>query len=402
MTRETRSPHQRSLPAASLWWLRLGQRPTWLVLLIAYLLSRIVSTTLLAGSFALFSGSSIAHFDGGSSLLGFLQSWDGKYYGRIAASGYPTTLPLDASGDIAKNPWAFLPLYPLLVRTVSVIGIATPSAAVVVSVLFGYGATLALHRLLSLRFDATAARWGSFFFCFGPLSFLLQLGYAESVFLFFMFLSLGALLSRRYLLMAPLGIAAAFAHPGALALAATLGIHCVMRRRVPGDFSVAEQCTALFTVGAIFIAGVAWPVIASAVTGNSSAYFDTELAWWHDYIGTVTFIPFTPWFIFASHYWGAIGVASVVAALVAITWWLTRGSTRFLGSDLVGYTASYLAYLVAVFLPQQSMFRMLLPLSPLLGAPVLSRSPLRRRVTLAACITLQAIGVVLLWVVWPP
>jgi len=55
-----------------------------------------------------------------------------------------------------------------------------------------------------------------------------------------------------------------------------------------------------------------------------------------------------------------------------------------------------------VFLPTQSLIRQLLPLSPLLGHPGLSRSRRRRVITLTAAVVLQAVAIFALWVVYPP
>jgi hypothetical protein len=374
--------------------------PTWVVLLGLYAVSRGISTGMLAGAYLLSHGWSLANVDGSPGFLGFLLSWDGKYYARIATEGYPAHLPLTGDGSVAKNSWAFLPLFPVIVRVVTAVGLQPAAASVLVALFFGFGATLALHRLLLPKFGPKTALWGALFFCFGPMSFVLQVGYAEGVFLTFMFCALAAMTARRYLLMIPFAVGAAFAHPGAIALAAALGIHMLLRLREP--FPARERLTTGAALVVITAAGLAWPIIASIVTGNPSAYFDTELAWWRDYLGVVHFLPFTPWFIFAGHYWGGLGVSVVVLALAAFTWWLTRPSTRGLGPDLIAYTASYVAYLVAVFLPQQSLFRMLLPLSPLLGAPVLSRTPRSRRITLGVCVALQPVAILLLWVIWPP
>jgi hypothetical protein len=370
------------------------------MLLGLYAVSRGISTGMLAGAYFLSHGWSLANVDGSPGFLGFLVSWDGKHYEQIAVEGYPTHLPHNGDGSVAKNTWAFLPVFPAIVRVVTAFGLQPAVASVLVAVFFGFGATVALHRLLLPKFGPKAALWGAVFFCFGPMSFILQVAYAEGIFLFFMFCALGAMAARRYLLMVPFAVGAAFAHPGAIALAAALGIHMLLRAREP--FPVRERLTAGAALVVISVAGFAWPVVASVVTGNPSAYFDSELAWWRDYLSVAHFLPFTPWFIFAGHFWGTFGVAFVVLVLAAFAWWLTRPSTRVLGPDLIGYTASYVAYLVAVFLPQQSLFRMLLPLSPLLGAPALSRTPRGRCITLGVCVALQPVAILLLWVIWPP
>jgi Gpi18-like mannosyltransferase len=377
--------------------------PTWAILLIGYAASRVITTALLLVFWAASHHWSIAHYDGGSSFAGFLTSWDGLYYGKVAEHGYPLTLPHDANGDIAKNAWAFLPVYPLIVRAVMIVtGLGFPIAGTLVSVVAGGGATFAIHALLATRFTERTALWGALFFCLGPMSYVLQVAYAESVFLFLMFAALACMMARRYGLMLPFAILACFAHPGGVVLAVALALQRVrigVRREPTEKREVALAWTVISIIG---LAGIAWPFVAGLATGNPSAYFETETAWWRDYIGQIHFFPFTPWFVFASHYWGAVGVLLVLAVLAGFVLWFTRPSARALGSDIRGYTLGWVAYLVAVFLPQQSLFRMLLPLSPLLGHPALSRTARRRRVTLAVSVALQPVGILLFWVVWPP
>jgi Gpi18-like mannosyltransferase len=377
--------------------------PIWSLLLIGYAASRVVTTVLLLVFWAASHHWSIAHYDGGSSFGGFLTSWDGLYYGRIAEHGYPLTLPHDDQGDIAKNAWAFLPVYPLIVRAVMIVtGLGFPIAGTIVSAVAGGAATFAIHALLAKRFSEKTALWGALFFCFGPLSYVLQITYAESVFLFLMFAALAAMMARRYAVMLPFAVLACFAHPGGIVLAAALALQ---RFRIGARRETAtarERALAWTTVAVVGVAGIAWPFVAGLATRNPSAYFETETAWWRDYIGQIHFFPFTPWFVFAGHYWGAVGILLVLVVLVGFIVWFTRAPARRFGGDIRGYTISWVAYLVAVFLPQQSLFRMLLPLSPLLGHPALSSSVTRRRVTLAVSIALQPVGILLFWVIWPP
>jgi hypothetical protein len=160
------------------------------------------------------------------------------------------------------------------------------------------------------------------------------------------------------------------------------------------------------TVGAAILlitaAALFWPVLIAQITGDPSGYFDTELGWWRQYLGRVIFVPFTPFFLFYGQLWGIWGVLLVVVVLAGVAFWLTRRSTRAYGAALWTFSAGYIAYLVAVFLPTQSLFRQLLPLSPLLGHPGLSRTRRRRVITLASSIVLQAVAIFALWVVFPP
>ena len=59
-------------------------------------------------------------------------------------------------------------------------------------------------------------------------------------------------------------------------------------------------------------------------------------------------------------------------------------------------------YVAAVFLPQQSLFRILLPLTPMLGTPAIGDRAWLRRSLLGAGLVLQPVAVVLLWIFTAP
>jgi hypothetical protein len=115
-------------------------------------------------------------------------------------------------------------------------------------------------------------------------------------------------------------------------------------------------------------------LIAWAVTGSPSAYTDTELAWRVPYVGYVDLVPFTPWFQ-ATGFWAGIWhvpagrlVVGLVLGIALFGALLFTPWVRRLGVDIRFWLASYAIYLLAVFFPQSSTFRLLLPLFPLAGA----------------------------------
>ena len=395
---------------------------TTLVLLGVYAASRLLTTAVLALVHALTATATWAQHDGGPGLAGYLSSWDARFYREISEQGYPSDLPRDGDGQVVKNAWAFMPLFPALVRVVRpVVGGDWLIAALVVAVLAGAGATLVLHRLMLSRFDARASFWGAVFFCTAPMSFVLQVPYAEGLFLLLMFGALLAMTARRWAWFTVLGVLASFAHPGALALSAALGLTWLVRlvrarraHRADGsdradrsdraelDREPLAEHVRIWIAGLVVTAaGFAWPVVVTIVTGERDGYFATESSWWRDYIGADGFVPFTPWFRFGAATAGWLGVVAVVLLLVGVAVGLVRRSGR-LGLELQTYTIGYVAYLVAVFLPQQSSFRMLMPLAPLLGDPQLSSTRRRVVVTIVASVALQVVAIVLLWTVWPP
>jgi hypothetical protein len=390
---------------------RLQAAPPVVVVLVLYALSRLVSSAWLGGLFTLATsqGWAFASHRADPSFASFSGSWDASFYRTIAREGYPTELPVDDDGHVLPNPWAFLPVFPGLVRGVATVlgvdlaGNAFFAIGLVVAVVAGGGATVLLHRIVLETAGPQSALWAAALFCFGPLSFVLQVAYAESLMLLLTFGALLAMVRRRYLLMVPLGVVAAFTRPGVLAVALALAVTAVVRLRREGRaFRRRERVSVVVAGLLISAAGLAWPVVADHVTGRSGAYLDTELSWWVGFVGRQHFAPLTPWFVMAGTFLGVAGIVLVGVLLGVLAWALTRRSTLSMGVEVVSYAASYLLYLVAVFLPQQSLPRLLLPVAPLLGHPRITAVPRLRWVLLAAGAALQPVAVVLLWFVGYP
>jgi hypothetical protein len=328
----------------------------------------------------------------------FSGSWDASSYKRIAEHGYPSSLPVDATGKVTTNVWAFLPLYPAIVRAVmGVTGLPLYPAGVLVAIVFGGCAAAILHRLILAKASPLQARWATLFFCFGPMAFVLQVAYAESLFLALVFASLLLMVRRHYLWMIPVAVAAAFTRPGAVALALALGIHFVVRWRASETFPRRHRFAIVVAAAAIAVAGLAWSPIAAAATGVPGAYLQTELAYWVPLVGHQLFVPFSPWFLQGWQLLGFAGIVIVLALAGAFVWMLARPRVRQLGNEIVGFAASYGLYVFAVFLPQQSVLRIAMPLAPLLGSSALISSVRRRWSLLIAGVGLQAAAIVGLW-----
>ena len=380
----------------------LGARhSTWSTPLLLWTASRFVSTLLLGTVYLLATanGWPFASYRRDPSFFTFSGSWDASFYRIIAEHGYPATLPVDDAGHVLPNAWAFLPVFPGVVRALMpAVGGSFWVAGVLVATAAGAGACVVLYRLVLAVGDGRRARWATALFAFGPTGFLLQVAYAESLFLLLLFGGLLALVRRRYWLVGPLGVVAAFTKPGALALAVALAVHLVVRWTADGRrFRWRDRAAVVVSGLAVAAAGLAWPVVASAVTGRPGAYLDTELSWWVGFVGRTHFAPLTPWFTMASTWLGALGVVLVVLVLAGAVWFWCRRDVRALGVDVLSFTASYGAYLVAVFLPQQSLPRLLMPMAPLLGSDVFVRTRRRAISWLVVGVCLQPVAVVLLW-----
>jgi hypothetical protein len=334
--------------------------------------------------------------DLGSTIV----AWDGTWYWLIAFSGYPSQLPLTDTGQVAENAWAFLPVFPYLAQWVSLPFGHWAAGALIVSLVAGYAASLVLYRLLRLRLDDSAALWAVVFFTCGPLAALFQVGYAETLNLLWLFCALWCVMRRRYgwlYLLIPL---MAFTRPGVLAFALFLALFGIWRwfsrRREPLPVREVVHIVALGLLAVA--AGFAWQVIAGWATGDAGAYLSTELAWRRNWIlGDASFAPFEAfdsgirfWFVTMWHLplvWGYIAVATGVAAIAAALLFLPQ--VKRLGVEIRLWSASYLFYLLLVFFPQSSIFRLLVPVSPLWGAVAVPRSRAWRVGVLLACLAGQ-------------
>ncbi|WP_342672106.1 hypothetical protein [Microbacterium enclense] len=344
---------------------------------VVYVVARLVTT----GFFLLASALSGpgSRYGVAPSLGELALGWDAQWYWFAVVAGYPTDLPLTPQGSVAENAWAFLPVYAYLSAGLGTLLGSWGAGAVVISLAAGFGASVALHALLSDRIGDGAAMWAVAFFACGPLAALFQVGYAESLFLFLLFLALRCVQLRRwgwlYLLVPLMG----FTRPGILAFALFLGLYGIHRffRRRSEPLPVRDVA---HLVGVAFVAvvvGFAWQVIAGVVTGDPGAYLATELAWRRNWVGDTSgrFVPVEGWIQAAGFWfsrWG-LGVTAGYVALVLLVFGtaavlIFAPQVKRLGVEVRLWSASYFVYLLLVFFPQSSIFRLLVPISPLWGA----------------------------------
>jgi hypothetical protein len=350
---------------------------------IIYLAGRVVTTVFFLIA-AQLSGAT-SRFGENPTLGDLILGWDSRWYWIVAETGYPAELPLTDGGDVAENQWAFMPLYPYLAKVISLPFGDWVIGAFLISILAGYGASWVLYLLLREKVPESVALWAVVFFASGPLAALFQVGYAESLFLLWLMLALLCVVRRRYgwlYLLIPL---MGYTRPGVLAFALFLALFGIwrwfQRRREPLP---AREIVHIVALGLLaVVVGFSWQVIAAVVTGDPEAYLSTELAWRRNWIlGEAAFAPFDG-FLAATEFWFGtmwgispvvgyivlgLGIVAIAAAL------LFARPVRRLGVEIRLWSASYLVYLLLVFFPQSSIFRLLVPLSPLWGAVAVPRS----------------------------
>lgn len=391
------------------WWARW-----WVRVLAIFFASRVVTTVILL-IFAANQGRN--PWTGPKpDYFSYATIWDGLWYNIVAVNGYPASLPV-ADGHVTENAWAFMPGYPGLVNVVMFLTrLPWSSAAVLVSVACAAGAALVFYRLLlRIGLGASASLFAVVLFCVAPVSPLFQLAYAESLYLLLLAAALLLLVERRYGWLFPVVIAMAFTRPSGLAFALAVGLHVVHRwiTREGDPFPVRERVLSVILAIVSGLAGLAWPAIAAAATGSITAYTDTELAWRAPYIGYTHLVPFASWFQGADWWFsvmlgipGWIGVIVLIVLLCLYAVLLFSPPVRRLGVDLRFWIVAYSLYLLAVFFPQSSTFRLLMPLFPLLGAIALPTSRAYRAGMVVLFLALQVGWIAICWSVadadWSP
>ncbi|MFI5491025.1 hypothetical protein [Actinoplanes sp. NPDC051859] len=332
-----------------------------------------------------------------AGLRATLLVWDGGWFTR-AAAGYPHGYTYATDGSLEGNELAFFPLFPMLIRGLSHVGMDPGTAALTVSWLASIGAAVALH-LLGTSLWGRRSGWALVAICCtAPMSVVLSMAYSESLFLALLagmfvaahrqvwwaagLLGLGCALTR------PTGAAAAIA----LAVAALLAVRSDPARKWPPLLAAG---VALSGVPA-FLAWVGWRV------GDPDAWFRIQTAGWGTSFdfgsSTLAFLGDT---LTSSQGWVPMSVALILLAAAAAATVALWGRP-WLPLTVYGVVAMVLVYGQAGY--YHSKPRLLLPVLLTLLPAVIAAGRARPRVAVLAIAAWSAFG---LWygaymlTVWP-
>jgi hypothetical protein len=274
-----------------------------------------------------------------------------------------------------------MPGFPMLVRALTWLTggvipwkILAPTTRLILSVVLA----LAVFKVFSLKFETATALWGVAIFglwCAAPI---LQTGYAETLGFLFLAGGLYFLMQHRYLASVPFLIGLSLTRPGmvsfALSLAGMWAVRAVKAHRAkttgePGhDFPTAERwklATLTITAGVL---GLLWPIIAWLATGRVDAYTATELAW-RSHNPHAQLQLMDGWVgLFTAMYGPVLGSLALALLAAGVVWLMFTPTVKLLGNDLRLWIGSYFFYLLLVFNPQSSTFRILMPAFPLAAA----------------------------------
>ena len=177
----------------------------WPVL--AYLAARVITLAALAAA------APHRH----SSLSQELDRWDGAWFLRAAAQGWPRHLPM-FHGHVAGNTTAFFPVFPLAIRWISSATTLSPLwVGLTISAVTGLTSVVAVGVLVRRFAGSDGATRAALLFAVFPGTFAFSLAYNEGIVLTCIALGLLALMDRRWWLAGLLGMVATATAPIALA-----------------------------------------------------------------------------------------------------------------------------------------------------------------------------------------
>ncbi|MGW5460373.1 hypothetical protein [Streptomyces sp. NPDC003996] len=213
---------------------------------------------------------------GHSLVRSLAHSWDSRWYLHIAAQGYGHKVWITPQGAVQSD-WAFFPLYPGLIRALTVLPFTPGQAALLIAwtaaVVAAYGVYVIGHLLYG-RGVATAlvALWAAM-----PHSVELTIAYTESLFAALAVWSLYCVLKGRWLWAGALAALAGLSRPSGFAVAVAVSLaaaHEVLRRRgrVPVSLWAGAVLAPLGWLGYVLWVG--------SQTGDLlGGYFKVQSAW---------------------------------------------------------------------------------------------------------------------------
>ena len=212
-------------------------------------------------------------FDSGQNWEGLVSLWDGQWYRAIAENGYDLNYSL-SSGEITA--WAFFPLYPLLIKLLSFLGLPFWVAACAISILCTLFAVMLLFRIC---YKYSGSLWAGAFaivpILINPAFFVTQSAYTEGLALLIVALVLYGLVNKKFLLVTVMLLVAGFARgigiPLFLLVMIYLAVSFYKERRL-------SKSAILMAVGSVF-AAASWPLIVAFFLKSPTASLELLALW---------------------------------------------------------------------------------------------------------------------------
>lgn len=158
-------------------------------------------------------------------ILEFAHRWDGNSYTFIAVHGYVTTGP-------EKTFIVFPPLYPLLIKFLTLFRINPVLSGVIISNMFFVGAMIILFKLIALDYQKRIALLTIILISIFPTTFFFSIAYPESLFVFLFALSFYLARKGKYLFGGLIGGMAAITRPFGIIIFPALIFYLIIQKNL--------------------------------------------------------------------------------------------------------------------------------------------------------------------------
>ncbi|HMK83783.1 MAG TPA: mannosyltransferase family protein [Candidatus Bathyarchaeia archaeon] len=192
-------------------------------------------------------------------------AWDSEHYITIARSWYP---------HVISPEWGFFPLYPALLRVLSLVGLDVPVTALVLALSFGFVSIVIFQKIAEFYLTRKEAFQATLlYFLLPPVFVFCGVSYAEPLFLALSMLCWYCHIYRKDVWSCVAAALASLVRPYGILLIVPLGIHYVFRRQ--------WRNLAYSLIAPLTVAG--WMIYSFLMTGTFAYLASLETYWQAEY-----------------------------------------------------------------------------------------------------------------------
>jgi Predicted integral membrane protein len=280
--------------------------------------------------------------------------WDTAHYRKLAEFGYGVTNEL-------KPSMVFYPLYPWLIKLVSLVTQEYFISALLISTVASIAMSLVFFRLVKLDHSTQIAARAFWFLIIFPTSYFLHIGYTESLFLLLVFSSIYAARTNRWVFAGLLGALACMTRANGLVLFPVLAIEAITQYRSDRKLQFGWLWIAIVPAGFLVYLAINYSVAGDPfafIAIRKQFFFISSAPFWTGVTAAIGQMQRTP---SSAEMVGVQEVTFIALGLVCsiVSWfklrpsysaWITISWVLFVSVDFVASVPRYTLTMFPIFL----------------------------------------------------